>query len=75
MNNRFSNVRCHICNRVSHSEIATEDHDHFTGRFYSDTQGIGWECAECRYVTDDLRYEYGDDDFFDEDEEVYDLDE
>lgn len=72
------NLRCRICNVVSHGDISGDFGDHSQSAFYSEEDGLGFLCHECYsgytavlddYAIEDEFDEYDDDfhNFFDGD--------
>lgn len=44
---RPMNLRCRICNSVSHGEIAGDFGDHSQAAFYEEDDGLGYLCHSC----------------------------
>lgn len=54
----FKNIRCNICQRVSHGEISKEYGDQFPGAFVQDPKGFGYLCYDCSSSIQDVLTEW-----------------
>ena len=58
----FKNLRCSICNSVSHSEIANELGEFNSKSFHLDNSGLGYLCHDCSSgihdAVDDFEMDY-----------------
>ncbi len=67
----FNNVRCRICNKVSHAEIAGDFGCHSESAFYEEEDRLGFLCHECYVAETSAIDDFSVDDTFDE-EDPYD---
>lgn len=70
---RPSNLRCRICNAVSHGEIASDTGDHSEAAFYEEEDGLGYLCHECYTGITSVIDDFSLDDEFDEDHDFFDF--
>lgn len=68
----FRNLRCRICNAVSHSDIAGDYGDHSQSAFYEEDDGLGFLCHECYVAMTSAIDDFSVDDDFDT-EDPYDF--
>lgn len=69
---RPMNLRCRICNSVSHGEIAGDFGDHSQAAFYEESDGLGYLCHSCYTSVTGAIDDFSIDDEFDEDDDYFD---
>lgn len=63
----FKNARCNCCNKVSHSEVASDTGEHTQASFFVDPHKSGYLCGECYGSYADSMTEY---DFWDDEDDL-----
>lgn len=66
-----SNLRCRICNKVSHGDISGDYGDHSHSAFYEEDDHLGYLCHDCYVAYTGVLDDFAVEDEFDEFDDDY----